>query len=249
MRITFVGVGEAFDETLPNTSLLVESGDASLLLDCGFSVPHAFWALPDTAAVDGVYLSHYHADHWFGLPVLLTRFVEEGRTRPLTVLGQPDVKERVARLTGLAYPSALGKARFPVSYEECGPGREVRFGPFRLGFAPSEHPVPNLAVRVDGPDGSLFYSGDGRPTPATRALARGCALVVHESFSLRPEKQGHGTVAGSLDFAREAGAKALALVHVRRQVRRGQEGEILAMAEAARGLRVTLPSPGDVLTI
>jgi len=249
MRVTFVGVGEAFDESLPNTSLFVESGDTSLLLDCGFTVPHAFWALPGTDALDGVYLSHYHADHWFGLPVLITRFVEEGRTRPLTVLGQPGVQERVVRLTGLAYPNSLAKAGFPVGYEECEPGREVRFGPFRLTFAPGDHPVTNLAVRVDGPDGSLFYSGDGRPTPETRALAKGCALVVHEAFSLDPDKAGHGTVAGSLAFARQAGAQTLALVHIRRQVRRGQETEIRALAEAEDGLRVLLPGPGDIFTM
>ena len=97
-------------------------------------------------------------------------------------MGQPGVQERVIRLTGLAYPNALGKAQFPVAYEECEPGREVRFGPLRLTFAPSDHPVSNLAVRVDGPDGSLFYSGDGRPTPETRALAGGCALVVRNNF-------------------------------------------------------------------
>ncbi len=39
MKIIFLGVGEAFDENLPNNSQLVMSGKTNLLLDCGFTVP------------------------------------------------------------------------------------------------------------------------------------------------------------------------------------------------------------------
>ena len=43
MRVTFAGVGEAFDEKLPNTSLLVQSESSSILLDCGFTAACTLW--------------------------------------------------------------------------------------------------------------------------------------------------------------------------------------------------------------
>ena len=55
MEITFLGVGEAFDEEIPNTSMLIRTVIAeepvTVLLDCGYSVAPRFWLLalqPDT---------------------------------------------------------------------------------------------------------------------------------------------------------------------------------------------------------
>lgn len=246
MRVTFVGVGEAFDETLANTSLLTESDAGSILLDCGFSAGPAFWGLAEhPLELDGVYLSHFHADHWFGLPALLVRSLEEGRTRPLTVLGQPGVEDKVLALMEMAYPGTLAKARFDLRFRECVPGRTVDLAGFRLTFAPGGHSVPSLAVRVESGDVSLFYSGDGQPTEASLELASGCTLAVHESFSLDPVKPSHGTVDSSLEFARKAGVERLALVHVNRTVRRERKQDILARLRTFSFCKMCLPEPGE----
>ena len=53
MEAIILGCGEAFDETLPNTSLLVKSS-VLLLLDCGFSAASQVWqAAPDPSAEGG----------------------------------------------------------------------------------------------------------------------------------------------------------------------------------------------------
>lgn len=250
MRVTFAGVGEAFDETLANTSLLVESEGSSLLLDCGFTAPSAFWSVASRPLdLDGVFISHFHGDHYFGLPALLVRSVEEGRTRRLTILGQPGVEKRVTTLMEMAYANARSKALFPLYFLECVPGQETHLGDFRLNFAMGDHPMPCLAVRLDCGSASLFYSGDGRPTNATRQLATGCGLAVHESFSLDSTTPGHGTVDSSLEFAREAKVAALALVHVKRQVRREMKQTILARTQSADHCRAWLPEPGESITL
>ncbi|QGY39849.1 MBL fold metallo-hydrolase [Pseudodesulfovibrio cashew] len=250
MRITFNGVGEAFDQDLPNTSLLIESGACSLLADCGFTAAAAFWrAAADPSGLDAVYLSHFHGDHYFGLPQLLARFVDDGRTEPLTILGQSGVEQRVRELVNMAYTSLLDRAKFELRFLECRDGGTAELSGMRLSFALGDHPVPSLSLRVDSAGQSVFYSGDGRPTEATRALAKGCRMIVHESFSLDPDKPGHGTVDSSIDFAGEAGARILALVHVRRRVRHRLRDEILRRAAAAKGLEVLLPEPGDHVTL
>lgn len=253
MDVLFVGVGEAFDEALPNTSLLVAArgrdGRRSLLLDCGFTAAHAFWRLaPDPAGLDGLVFSHFHGDHVLGSPALVLRLWEEGRTRPLAVAGPPGVAERFAAVLDVAYPSLRGRLAFSLEFTELHPGQAAEVAGVRVSCAEPEHSPPCLALRLDEPGAALFYSGDGRPTPASEALARGCSLAVHEAYGLEPDIPGHGTVAGSIAFARRAGVPRLALVHLSRRARQQRRAEVDA-ALAAAGLDAFLPEPGDTATL
>lgn len=246
MQVTFAGVGAAFDEYHPNTSILIESDDASLLADCGFTAAPAFWRVADDPlSLDGIYISHFHGDHYFGIPHLLLKMVEEGRTAPLKIFGQQGVEKRVTLLMESAYRSMIEFTKFDLIFTECSPGDEIPLKDTRLTFAQNDHPMECLSLRVDSGKHAVFYSGDGRPTDDTQALAKGCDLVVHESYSLEPDTPGHGTVDSSIAFSREAGADTLALVHLAQKIRRTQKGEILKRAVAATGLRIMLPESGD----
>lgn len=250
MRITFAGVGEAFDENQANTSVLVETEETSVLLDCGFTAASAFWRVAERPLeLDGVYITHFHGDHYFGLPALLVRSVEERRTLPLTIMGQEGIDSQIRQLMDMAYPNTLGKAQFPIHFLGCEPGREERVGDMVFSFAMNDHPMPSQSVRIDAEGKGVFYSGDGRPTPETQILARGCDLVIHESFSLEPDTPGHGTVDSSIAFAREAGAATLALVHVQRRIRSDGWLEIASKMERADGVKVFMPDAGTVINI
>ncbi len=267
LRVVFTGVGEAFDELLSNCSLLAlacgRQGAVSVLLDCGFTAPFAFWRLApeaglDPVDLDAVWLSHFHGDHCMGLPALLLRLHEEGRTKPLTVVGPPGVAEVVGRLSEMAY-GFLGELLetgrpYAVRFVEADDGGRADLLGLDWGFAAQEHSGQALALRLDasasGDDdagGSLYYSGDGRPTDAGRALARGCGLVVHEAHALDTDTPGHGTVRGAVDFARGAGAAVLALVHISRSVRHDRRDELARLAAAPEGLAVLIPEAGDAL--
>lgn len=250
MEVLFVGVGESMDESLPNTSLLVSAqgreGRRTLLLDCGFSAPYALWRLaPDRADLDGLGITHFHGDHFLGASVLVMRLWHEGRTRPLPVAGPPGVAQKVCAALDLAYPNLRSRLGFALEFVELVPGRPADLAGVRLSCAEPEHSLSSLALRLDEPGAALFYSGDGRPTPATEALARGCNLAVHEAYGLEPDTPGHGTVEGGMTFARRARVPRLALVHLNRLVRRRRRGEVEAVLRRARDLEAFLPEPGD----
>ena len=260
MHVTFIGVGEAFDETLPNCSALVTApasqGTKSILLDCGFNAPFSYWrilknnpALPDPMDLDAVWISHFHGDHFMGLPALMLRFHEEGRTAPLLVVGQEGVEEQVLAAMDMAYPGTRLKFPYALRFQEMEAGAPLTLLGLTWQAAPSEHPRRNFSLRLDGGARSLLYSGDGRPTPETQALARGVDLVIHESFAMELDTPGHGTVPGSMDFARAAGARRLALVHLRRDVRAGRMDEIRGLMNQAADLEVLLPLPGDTVRV
>jgi len=250
MRVTFAGVGSAFDEHQPNTSILIESASTSLLADCGFTAAHAFWKTADNPLdLDAIYLSHFHGDHYFGVPALLLHMYEEGRTKPMTIIGQPSVQERIRTLTDLAYANLLDKILFDITFREAEIDRKVMIGNMQLSFAPSDHSTPCLAVRIDAGGKSVFYSGDGRSTEASCELAKGSELVIHESFSLEPDTPGHGTIASSIAFAREAGTSRLALVHIARDIRKKQRQAILETMSNTFEPTVILPEAGDRITV
>ena len=250
MHVIFAGVGEAIDESHPNTSLLVvaPSGGKSpqLLLDCGFTAAHAFYRFsPAPMDLEAVWISHFHGDHFLGLPLLLLRFWEEGRERPLTLVGQAGIRDHVEQAMNLAYPNFLSKIRYTLEFIDVSSGKPLSLAGFAWSFAETGHTCPCLALRLDHEKDALFYSSDGRPTDETLALARGAGLIVHEAFGLEPDTPGHGTVDRCLGFARKARARALALVHMNREVRRDHGMAIKKKLEKLEGLTAFLPEPGD----
>ena len=254
MEITFLGVGEAFDENLPNTSMLIRTQyhkkPVTVLLDCGYSVPPRFWQLGlDAENLDAIWISHFHADHAFGLPPLLVRFWEEKRKKDLYFLGQKGIESFVLKCLDLAYPSFLPRLEFSLRFVEVEPGEPVTALGMSWRTAVNDHPQRDLALRLDAEGTSLLYSGDGRPTSETKTLATGVDLIVHEAFHLSKNIPGHGTIAGCLDMARTSKAKRLALVHIQRDVRRYGFDEIKELVNSVKDFEIFIPEPRDRLNI
>src|SRR5215471_15691670 len=114
MDYLLLGVGEAFDAPLGNTSALL-TAESRLLLDCGYAVPAALWACNgDPDFLDGIYLSHAHGDHYFGMPPVIGRLWESGRGRELAVITQEPVFAKMRDAVDLAYPGILAKCKFPL---------------------------------------------------------------------------------------------------------------------------------------
>jgi len=246
MKVQFVGVGEAFDEKIPNNSQFLEWDGGRILIDCGYSVPPSVWRLhPDPNYVDAVYLSHRHADHYFGLPSYIVRLAEDGRKRDLNVICSDGMKEVILEMTDYAYFKILPKMPFEVVFHEVTPDEPFHFQNARMEFAPSSHPVKNLSIAVIADDRKYAYSGDGNFTEHTRRLYKDCALLVHEAYSLYEEIHGHAAITAVIEMAREAGVRKLALTHLNRDVRTNQRAEIDELIRKS-GLNVILPEVGEV---
>lgn len=249
MRITFLGVGEACDPEHGNTSFLVHAGsDVHLLCDCGFTVPHSYFATcQDPEQLDLVWLSHFHGDHFFGMPLLLLRLWELGRRRPLTVCGQRGVGARVMQAMELSFPGFGPQLSYKVDFVEIEPGGRHQVAGLTLCTVETEHLQRNLGLFLDDGKRRLYYSGDGRPTPGVVELVAQCDIAVHEAFMLRDEFSYHGSITGCLHLANSCGACHLALVHLERKFRHDQAPVINTILEANSHL--ILPVRGTRLDI
>jgi len=254
MKILCLGVGEAWD-VLPNNSYLVssKSGKTVMLLDCGFSIPPVLWKHnADPNLLDTIYISHPHADHYFGLPALFGRMWQDGRNKLLTIICGKGMKQQILSVIDAGYKGIMGKVNtaFPVTFIEVGAGQKTTFGECKLDFAPTIHPVPNLAVRIECDKKVLCYSGDGQYTPPSEALYGGADLVIHESFTWDSPIEGHGQMKELLVMAQRAGVKKIAFTHIRRDVRKQ-----LAMIKNTitkknpPSVVVLFPEVGDVLDV
>ena len=251
MKVHFLGVGEACDPERFNTSLLVLGGSNEhyILLDCGFTTPHRYFAdcsAPDL--LDALWISHFHGDHFFGVPLLLLRFWEMGRTKPLLLVGPCGLQEKVEKALELAYPSFLGRLRYALQYREMADGGFLEAAGFLWQVAAMEHSQPCLALKLSAEGKSVFYSGDGRQTVASANLAKGCTLMVHEAYRISGQAANHGSLAECLDLARQAGCEKLAVVHVAHYEREREKIEILRLLRESGVPGVFLPEPGEMLS-
>ncbi|MDG4476334.1 MBL fold metallo-hydrolase [Thiovibrio frasassiensis] len=252
MKVHFLGVGEACDPEHCNTSLLVLSGSKNhyILLDCGFTTPHRYFKdCSDPEQLEALWISHFHGDHFFGVPLLLLRFWEMGRTRPLLLVGPSGLQEKVEMALDLAYPGFGRKLRYAVQYLVVAEGDSFTAAGFAWQTAAMDHSQPCLAVRLTSEGKSLLYSGDGRCTGPVADLARGCDLIIQETYRVSGETPGHGSVAGSLALARQAGCLKLALVHIGRLEREGAAEKLRKLCPQGEVLAVLLPEAGETLVL
>lgn len=248
--LVFVGTGEALDPELPNTSLLVHGSQKTILLDCGYAVPHAFWRRSrDVDLLDAIWISHVHADHVFGLPALLLWMRLGGRTRALTLIGGPGSRARLEQVLELGYPGSYAPSKcYPIEFIELSPGELGQLGEFDLSVAASAHSIANHALRLDAPGlRSLVYSGDGAITDATRELCRGVSVLVHECFFVSPHGRKHGDVDSCLELAHTFGVETLALLHFASESKQAIREH--ARARVSKNLELLLPAPGERLIL
>jgi ribonuclease Z len=70
-------------------ALLLRRGADRILFDCGEGTQRQLLRSVGLMDLTDVFITHFHADHWLGLPGMLKTFDLRGRERPLTIYGPP----------------------------------------------------------------------------------------------------------------------------------------------------------------
>ncbi len=198
MRITVLGSGDAFGSGGRfNTCLLVEAGGQRLLLDCGGSSMVALnRAGIARNGLCGLLFSHFHGDHFGGLPTFLldAQFVSR-RTAPLVVAGPAGIEARTTQVLEAAFPGASVNAwRFPIRFAEVTPGHPVALAGLSVEAFPMVHDDragPCLGYRLSGGGKVFAFSGDTAWTPALVGLADGADALLVECYTWDTQLANH----------------------------------------------------------
>lgn len=246
VTVTFLGTGDAFGTGgRLQTCFHVRTPDASLLIDCGASacVSMKRYGVRHED-IDAVLISHYHADHFGGLPFLLIEGRVTGRTAPLTVAGPGAVADRVLAAMDVLFPGAGADVPYPVEYIGLAEGEPCNVGPARVTAVPVVHAPdtqPN-ALRVEIGGAIISYSGDTEWHPALIDIARGADLFICELSGFDGPGGIHLDYATLLLHRPALECGRLVLTHMGQQVLDNAE-------HVAAGLDATLAHDGMVIRL
>ena len=159
------------------------------------------------------------------------------------------IKIKIEQAMELAYPNFMSRLGYPLLFQELTPEKNLQISDSIWKTAYSEHSQPCLSLRLELNGKSIFYSGDGRPTPMTRSLAAGCDIIIHEAYGFEDSVSGHGSISTCLDFARNCGAKRLALVHMQRNVRIQCADVIANFQRELADIEIMIPEKGSTISV
>lgn len=220
VRVRFVGSGDAFGSGGRfQTCIQLSAADQTLLVDCGGTSLVAMRGQGiDPGDVDAVAVTHLHADHFGGLPLLILDGQFTRRTRPLTIAGPPGLQERLTATMEALFPeSSRVQRRFPVTVVELdADGRPAELAGATVTAAEVVHAsgAPPLALRVELAGSTFAYSGDTEWTPALTRVSRGADLFACESYTYDRPVRYHLDYAALREHLDELDAARVVLTHM-----------------------------------
>ena len=219
MRLTFFGKHGALQgPNDSNTSLLVQEGGYSLLIDCsGEPARHLARAAVALTDLDAIFLSHAHPDHIYALPNLIMQMMILRRDKPVFLCGNGRTLAFARRLLSL-YTLPNEELPLDIRWRVLKAGQPFELGPMEAVLVDSLHPVPCSGLLLDSGRSMLLYPSDTAPNEALFALdAEGCVLVHEASgehkLAARMRSFGHTTGQEAGEIARRIGARHLYLCH------------------------------------
>ena len=232
--ILFLGTGASVpsrDHGLP--AVLVRSGPDTVLLDCGEGTQRQIMVSPYSfMKVGGIFITHLHGDHFYGLPGLIQTMGMMGRKDRLVVRGPEG--------TAAAVEAVLSVSSFSTDHGLVSQGHIVKEPDVRgkvdaakaesLGISGRDFSVLEEGGTVNGVSMSdiceptrkgkvLAYTGDTRPCPSVAEAVKGADVLIHEATYTKSEASKaqeffHSTAAQAATVARDCGCGALFLVHI-----------------------------------
>src|SRR5438046_1781207 len=109
-------------------SLLIRRGGDRILIDCGEGSQRQLLRSVGLPDIEHVFLTHFHADHFLGLPGMLKTFALRGRAVPLNVYGPRGLKALMSDLRRI-----YGKLSYELNVRELAAAEAVAFGGCTMG--------------------------------------------------------------------------------------------------------------------
>jgi ribonuclease Z len=171
-------------------ALLLRRGGERLLFDCAEGTQRQLLrSNVGLIELREVFLTHYHADHYLGLPGMLKTFALRGRDVPITIYGPPGLRDLFGALRRI-----FGRLTYTVELKELRPGDELIRDDYRLSAFEVAHGVSAVgyALVEDARPGRFdVQAADalGVPSgPERGALQRGESVTLGDGTTITPDR-------------------------------------------------------------
>ncbi len=115
-------------------AVLVRRGGDRLLFDCGEGTQRQLLRSVGLLDLDTIFITHFHADHWLGLPGMLKSFALRERSEPLTVYGPRGLGELMGVMRVI-----YGRLPYALDIEELEPAETVTRDGYLIAAVPVRH--------------------------------------------------------------------------------------------------------------
>lgn len=194
--VEILGCGDAFASGGRfNTCFYVHNQSYGFLIDCGATSLLALKKQQvSTNDIDLIAISHFHGDHFGGLPFFLLDASVQGRSKPLTIVSPQGGEQKVRDAISLLYPGSLDILdKFPIEYIAYEARRPLFAGELQLEAFPVVHSVETLphGLRIQFQDKLIGFSGDTSWTEELVNIAKDTDLFICECNFYELEMKGH----------------------------------------------------------
>ncbi|MBI5001158.1 MAG: ribonuclease Z [Euryarchaeota archaeon] len=147
MRAVFVGTGGSWPSPERNVmAFALGMGREVLLFDCGEGTQRQLMrSSVSFMRISKIFVSHFHGDHFLGIPGLIQSMALNDRKEPLEIYGPAGTEELVQTLTRLGYFTPT----YEVRVKDMQSGDEVKCDGYSVRCMDASHNVPTLAFAVE----------------------------------------------------------------------------------------------------
>lgn len=130
-------------------AVAVQVDDILNLFDCGEGTQKQFMKSGVSfMSLKNIFISHFHADHFLGLPGLLNSLAFLGRTDDLNIFGPPGAPTFIRNAVNLGY----SRITYNINVYTVTPGMAYDFGKFTVRSLANDHTVPSVTYSLQEKD-------------------------------------------------------------------------------------------------
>ena len=147
LSIIFLGTGGSWPTVKRNvTSVAIKRAGEIILFDCGEGTQRQFQkSRLSYMQISKVFITHFHGDHFLGLPGLIQTMQLNDRDIPLHIYGPRGMDKLVKQLLSLGY----FRPNYEIFSHEVDEGDVLDFNEYVIKILRVEHGVPALAYALE----------------------------------------------------------------------------------------------------
>lgn len=145
-RVTFLGTGGTLPTPDRNpSSIFVNREGDMMLFDCGEGTQQQMMRAKTGMKLSAIYITHFHADHFLGIPGLIQTMSFNGREEPFDIYGPIWTKQFVNLLIQLGFY----KLGFVINAHELKNGDIIDKGDYFIKAVGTDHGIPSLGYVLE----------------------------------------------------------------------------------------------------
>lgn len=222
VKLKVIGCGDAFGSGgRLNTCFYVDVDSTRFLVDCGASsLPGLKQRGIQVDDIDAIVISHFHGDHYGGVPFVLLDAAVNGRTKKFQIISPVGGQRRIATLLDLLYPGTEVLGKLDMEFLEYNVNEIMDLGSWRLqafDVIHSERALPH-GLRIEVAGKVMAYSGDTSWTDVLFALSERADVFICECNFFDLKVKGHMNYLELESRLAEFSCKRMLLTHFDQQM-------------------------------